>query len=73
MKCARCSHDSKFSERTNKRCPKCKGEFAFEKVAPGSYLVSGEVTTPALVGVAKVEVPEGKELVDNVMVKLLAK
>ncbi len=50
-----------------------KGEFVFEKVSPGSYLVSGEVTTPALIGVAKVEVPEGKELVDNVLVKLLAK
>ena len=30
MKCIRCSHDSKKKDRTNGRCPKCRGEFAFE-------------------------------------------
>jgi uncharacterized membrane protein YgcG len=30
MKCIRCNHDSKYKERTNKTCPKCKGVFAFE-------------------------------------------
>jgi uncharacterized membrane protein YgcG len=30
MKCARCGHDSKYKERSNKTCPQCKGKFAFE-------------------------------------------
>ena len=30
MKCIRCEHDSKYSERGGGRCPKCNGEFAFE-------------------------------------------
>jgi hypothetical protein len=30
MKCIRCDRDSKYSERTNKKCPGCQGEFAFE-------------------------------------------
>lgn len=30
MRCIRCSHDSKFKERTNRICPKCRGMFAFE-------------------------------------------
>lgn len=30
MKCLRCSHDSKYSERAGGRCPRCKGQFAFE-------------------------------------------
>jgi hypothetical protein len=30
MKCIRCQHDSKYKERTNKRCPNCGGHFAFE-------------------------------------------
>ena len=30
MKCARCDHDSKYSERPSRKCPKCNGLFAFE-------------------------------------------
>lgn len=30
MKCVRCGHDSKYKERTARKCPKCRGEFAFE-------------------------------------------
>jgi hypothetical protein len=30
MKCARCQHDSKKSERIAGHCPKCKGLFAFD-------------------------------------------
>lgn len=30
MKCIRCGHDSKYKERTDKKCPQCQGEFAFE-------------------------------------------
>ena len=30
MKCIRCDHDSKFKERSDGKCPKCKGAFAFE-------------------------------------------
>ena len=30
MKCVRCDHDSKYSERANGACPKCNGRFAFE-------------------------------------------
>lgn len=30
MICIRCQHDSKFPDRTGKRCPACNGEFAFE-------------------------------------------
>ena len=30
MICIRCGHDSKYRERTGRRCPKCNGEFAFE-------------------------------------------
>src|SRR5262245_18015887 len=30
MKCTRCGHDSKYRDRNLGRCPKCKGEFAFE-------------------------------------------
>lgn len=30
MKCIRCQNDCKYPERSNKKCPKCKGEFAFE-------------------------------------------
>lgn len=30
MKCIRCNHDSKYKERTNQTCPKCKKLFAFE-------------------------------------------
>ncbi len=30
MKCIRCQHDCKYPERKNRRCPQCKGEFAFE-------------------------------------------
>ncbi|MGA2253707.1 MAG: hypothetical protein ABSG53_03520, partial [Thermoguttaceae bacterium] len=30
MKCIRCNNDCTFKERPEKRCPKCKGEFAFE-------------------------------------------
>ncbi len=50
-----------------------KGEFVFDRVAPGSYLISAAVTSPALVGVLTVEVPEGTELIENVAVKLMAK
>ena len=30
MKCIRCGTDSNYKERTGKKCPKCKGAFAFE-------------------------------------------
>ncbi|MBN1208074.1 MAG: hypothetical protein JXB05_24635 [Myxococcaceae bacterium] len=30
MICIRCQHDSKYSERTGKKCPHCGGRFAFE-------------------------------------------
>ncbi len=30
MKCARCGHDCKYPERSDRRCPRCRGEFAFE-------------------------------------------
>ena len=30
MKCIRCQQDSKYPERKGRRCPKCKGAFAFE-------------------------------------------
>ena len=30
MKCIRCNHDSKLKQRTNKICPGCKKQFAFE-------------------------------------------
>ena len=30
MKCFRCGQDSKYSERRDGHCPKCRGQFAFE-------------------------------------------
>lgn len=30
MKCIRCQHDCKYPERVDRRCPKCRGKFAFE-------------------------------------------
>jgi uncharacterized membrane protein YgcG len=30
MKCIRCGTDSKYKERSDSKCPKCKGRFAFE-------------------------------------------
>lgn len=30
MKCIRCTHDSKYKDRTDRTCPNCKGKFAFE-------------------------------------------
>ena len=30
MKCIRCGTDSKYKERSNRKCPKCNGAFAFE-------------------------------------------
>jgi len=30
MKCIRCTHDSKYKDRSNRTCPNCKGKFAFE-------------------------------------------
>src|SRR5262245_46135577 len=30
MKCIRCDTDSKYKERSNRKCPKCGGTFAFE-------------------------------------------
>jgi len=30
MKCIHCQHDSKLKERTNRYCPKCRRQFAFE-------------------------------------------
>ncbi len=50
-----------------------EGGFVFGKVAPGSYLISATVNFPALIGVIMVAVPEGKELIENVAVRLLAK
>ncbi len=40
MKCIRCGNDCKYKERPERRCPKCKGEFAFEPR-------SGDVMTDA--------------------------
>jgi hypothetical protein len=40
MKCIRCSTDSKYKERSNKKCPKCGGEFAFEPQS-GDKLTDG--------------------------------
>jgi hypothetical protein len=51
---------------------KAKGEFEFDSVAPGSYIVSSVMSFPALLGFTKVEVPEGKDPVE-VTVRLLAK
>jgi hypothetical protein len=50
-----------------------KGEFVFDKVPPGSYVISSKRGFPALVGSTKLEVPEGKELIENVTVVLMAK
>jgi hypothetical protein len=50
-----------------------KGDFVFERVRPGSYLISAAVNSPALLGVLPLEVPEGTELIENVAVKLMAK
>ncbi len=50
-----------------------KGEFVFEKVPPGSYVISSKRGFPALVGSLKLTVPEGKELIDNVNLRLIAK
>jgi hypothetical protein len=30
MKCIRCQYDSKYRDRTDRRCPQCRGQFAFE-------------------------------------------
>jgi hypothetical protein len=30
MKCIRCQHDARYPERSGKRCPKCRGAYAFE-------------------------------------------
>jgi hypothetical protein len=30
MRCIRCQHDCKYRERVDHKCPKCRGEFAFE-------------------------------------------
>jgi hypothetical protein len=30
VKCVRCGHDSRFKDRPNRTCPRCKGRFAFE-------------------------------------------
>ena len=30
MKCIRCGHDSKYKDRSGRKCPRCKGAFAFE-------------------------------------------
>ncbi len=49
------------------------GTFAFEKVPPGNYVISAAQSFPALVGQAKVTVPEGVELVDKVAIRLLSK
>lgn len=59
---------AKASVKTN-----AKGEFVFDKVPPGKYLISSVKAFPALVGSAKVVVPEGVELIDNVSVRLMAK
>ena len=37
MKCIRCGHDSKFKDRTNRKCPKCRGRFAFEPRSGDRY------------------------------------
>jgi hypothetical protein len=50
-----------------------KGEFVFEKVPPGSYFISSAMNFPALKGFTQVDVPEGKELIENVAVRLMAK
>jgi hypothetical protein len=50
-----------------------KGDFLFSGVLPGKYVIYANVNFPALVGNVQVEVPEGKEVVDNVAIRLLAK
>jgi hypothetical protein len=30
VKCIRCGHDSKYKDRSDKKCPSCRGTFAFE-------------------------------------------
>lgn len=50
-----------------------KGEYAFDKVPPGNYVVYATQSFPALVGRANVQVPEGKELVEKIDVRLLSK
>jgi hypothetical protein len=49
------------------------GAFAFERVVPGNYVISATQSFPALVGQAKVQVPEGADLVDKVAIRLLSK
>ena len=56
------------TEKTND-----KGEFVFENVPPGNYVVRSTMSSPALIGQTKVVVPEGEILVDKVSVRLLAK
>ena len=56
------------TEKTND-----KGEYVFDKVPPGDYVVRSTMSSPMLVGQTKVAVPEGKELIDNVNIRLLAK
>jgi uncharacterized membrane protein YgcG len=41
MKCIRCGHDSKFSERPGKKCPRCGGAFAFEPRAGDRFTDQG--------------------------------
>jgi hypothetical protein len=50
-----------------------KGLYAFEKVPPGNYVISAMQAVPALVGQAKVQVPEGAEKVEPVPIRLLSK
>ncbi|MBI2807781.1 MAG: carboxypeptidase regulatory-like domain-containing protein [Planctomycetes bacterium] len=50
-----------------------KGQFVFEDVAPGNYIISAKLGFPALVGATRVPVPVGTELIENVTVQLLAK
>ena len=50
-----------------------KGEFAFDRVLPGSYFVTAVRNFPELIGQVPLEVPEGQEIVDNVAVRLKAK
>jgi hypothetical protein len=50
-----------------------KGEYVFDKVAPGVYLVTSRQAFPAVVGQVRVTVRPGDEAVENVHIRLVAK
>jgi hypothetical protein len=50
-----------------------KGEFVFEKVPPGIYVIFSASRSPAVQGQATITVMEGQEELDKVDIRLLAK